>query len=282
MAQILKGAPVAADILRNVTVRVEKLKSAGVQPGLAILRVGDRPDDVYYENAAAAKCGKTGIAVKKVTLSADISAAALLDAVEALNRDREIHGVLVLRPLPGKLDAAVSSRLAAAKDMDGITPLSLSGVFTGSGIGFAPCTAEACMEILKFYGIGVKGKRAVVIGRSLVIGRPVAMMLMREHATVTICHTRTEDVSSHTRAAELVVTAAGRAGTLTGDMLSPGAVVVDVGMNPDGKGGFTGDAAFESAEGVAGAITPVPGGVGSVTTAVLLRHVIEAAEKSAL
>lgn len=280
MALLLKGAPAAAEILRDVSARAEKLTVSGIRPGLAILRVGEKPDDLYYENAAAAKCAKTGIGVKKIALPSDVSAEALLAAVDALNRDETVHGVLVLRPLPGALDKAAAARLAPEKDMDGITALSLAGVFTGEALGYAPCTAEACMEILRFYGIDPKGRRTVVIGRSLVIGRPAAMLLMRANATVTICHTRTADVSRHTKDAELVVTAAGRAGTLTGGMLAPGAVVVDVGMNPDGKGGFTGDAVFDSAEKTAGAITPVPGGVGSVTTAILLRHVVEAAEKT--
>lgn len=280
MAQILKGAPVAAAIDAATAERSAALAERGIVPTIAILRVGEREDDVYYENAAAKRCGKLGINVVKFTLPATVSQQDVIDCVEKINSDDSIHGALIFRPMPKSLDEeAVRQSLRPEKDIDGITDISMAGVFTGTKSGFAPCTAQSCMEILKFYGIDPKGKKAVVLGRSLVIGRPVAMMLMEANATVTICHTRTENISIETKNADIVIAAVGRAKVAGEEYFRAGQVVLDVGMNalPDGK--MCGDVDFEAAEKVVSAITPVPGGVGSVTTSVLLRHVVEAAER---
>ncbi len=276
---LLKGAPVAAAINEKTRARVEALKAGGVLPVLAILRVGENEADMSYEKGAVKRCSSLGIGVKNVLLPADVSEAELLSKVDELNRDGAVHGVLILRPLPRHIDdARVRDALSPAKDVDGITEGSLAGVFTGSGRGFCPCTAESCVRILDHYGIDCAGLRAVVLGRSLVIGKPVSQLLLRKNATVTVCHTRTRDLSSETRRADLIVAAVGRAGTLTAEHVSPGQIVIDVGVNVGADGKLRGDADFSAIEPIVGSITPVPGGVGAVTTAVLAEHVVRAAE----
>ena len=280
MSQLLKGAPVASKINEDTARRAEKLRQSGITPRLVILRVGEKPDDIYYENAAMKRCAGVGVDTDRVTMPSDISQDALIREVRRLNEDESVHGMLILRPLPRQIDdEAVREILLPEKDVDGITGLSLAGVFTGSGRGFAPCTAEACMEILDHYGVSLSGARTAVIGRSLVIGKPVAMLLVARNATVTICHTRTKDIPSIIAQSDIVVSAAGKIGTVKADMLSSKQVVIDVGMNTDEAGNLCGDVELLAAE-VAAAVTPVPGGVGSVTTALLARHVVAAAEKS--
>jgi methylenetetrahydrofolate dehydrogenase (NADP+)/methenyltetrahydrofolate cyclohydrolase len=281
-AKLLKGKDVADALNAKMAADIADLKSRGVNPTLAILRVGERPDDISYEKGATKRCETVGVAVKNVLLPADVTQDVLLTNVEALNKDESVHGVLIFRPLPKHLDEeAVRRALAPEKDVDGITDGSLAGVFTGSGEGFAPCTAQACMEILDFYGVDCKGKRAVVVGRSLVVGKPAAMMLTAKHATVTICHTRTVDMPSVVREAEIVIVAAGKAGAVTGEYLAKGQTVVDVGINMNDEGKLCGDVKFDEAEPIVDAITPVPGGVGSVTTSVLVSHVVDAAKRRA-
>lgn len=283
MAEILKGADVVAALNEKMKAEIAALAEKNVFPTLAILRVGERPDDISYEKGAMKRCETVGVAVKNVLLPADVDQRALMAEVERLNADDKVHGVLIFRPLPKHLDEeTVRAALAPEKDIDGITDGSLAGVFTGSGSGFAPCTAQACIEILDHYGVACKGKRAVVIGRSLVVGKPVAMMLMAKHATVTVCHTRTVDMPSVTREAEIVIVAAGKMETVTAEYFSPGQVVIDVGINwNDEKGKLCGDVKFDEAEPIVAAITPVPGGVGTVTTSVLVSHVVEAAKRKA-
>ena len=281
MAEILKGAPVAAALSEELIARAETLRKAGTVPTLAILRLGERPDDIYYETGAMKRCGKIGIEVKRFLLPEDCTKEQLLDAVREINGDGSIHGCLIFRPLPDKdMEDAACSLLAAEKDVDCMTSGSLASVFTGKGAGFPPCTAQACIELLDHYGVALTGKRAAVIGRSLVIGKPVAMMLLQKNATVTICHTRTVDMPSVCRGAEIIIAAAGKAGVVDKTFAAPGQVVVDVGINVDENGKLCGDVKFDEAEPVVSAITPVPGGVGAVTTAVLAKHVIEAAEKA--
>lgn len=279
MAEILKGAAVAAALNEKMTALTAALKQEGILPTLAILRVGERPDDLSYERGAVKRCEAVGVAVKKVVLPELVDQDTLMAQLKALNEDAGVHGILLFRPLPRHLDEeAVRRALAPEKDVDGITDGSLAGVFTGSGRGFAPCTAQACMEILQHYGIDCTGKRAVVIGRSLVVGRPAAMMLMTRNATVTICHTKTADMPEVVRQADIVVVAAGKMETIGASCFRPGQVVVDVGINwNEEKGKLCGDVKFEEAEPIVAAITPVPGGVGAVTTAVLVSHVVEAA-----
>ena len=281
MARLLKGAPVAAAIGEQLIQRTEYLKTYGVIPKLAILRVGERPDDVSYESGAAKRCGSIGIAVERFFLPSDCDQEKLLEMVRQINQDPSIHGCLMLRPLPNQRDeAAASALLAPEKDVDGMTAGSLNGIFTGNGTGYAPCTAQACIELLDYYGVELGGKNAVVVGRSLVIGKPVSMMLQARNATVTMCHTKTKDLAAVCQRADILVAAAGKAEMVDERFVRPGQVVVDVGINLDETGKLCGDVRFEAVEPVVAAITPVPGGVGSVTTAVLAKHVIEAAEKT--
>ncbi|MCL1805633.1 MAG: bifunctional 5,10-methylenetetrahydrofolate dehydrogenase/5,10-methenyltetrahydrofolate cyclohydrolase [Clostridiales bacterium] len=283
MAELLKGAPVVEAINAKIIADVAVLKEKGVSPTLAILRVGERPDDISYEKTATKRCDTVGVNVKNVIFPEDVDQATVMAAVDDLNKDAGVHGVLIFRPMPKHLDGeAVRTALDPKKDIDGITDGSLAGVFANSGQGFAPCTAQACIEILDHYGIECEGKRATIVGRSLVVGKPVAMMLMAKNATITTCHTRTKDLAKTVAAAEIVIVAAGKMETVTADYFSPGQIVIDVGINwSDEKGKLVGDVKFDEAEPIVGAITPVPGGVGTVTTSVSISHVVEAAKKSA-
>lgn len=278
----MRGAPVAKALTQRLAERAEGLASRGVTPKLALLRVGERADDLSYERAAVKRCDKVGIAAQRVTLPADCSQAELEAAIAGVNADASVHGCLMFRPLPAQLDErAASAALDPAKDMDGVTEGSLAGVFCNERRGFPPCTAEAVVELLRHYDVPLEGANVVVIGRSLVIGRPVSMMLLAANATVTMCHTRTRDLAEKCRAADVVVVAAGHPGTFGAECAAPGQVVVDVGINWDESAGrLVGDVDFDAVEPIVGAVTPVPGGVGSVTTACLAKHVIEAAERT--
>ena len=282
MAQILRGKAVADALTAQMKKDVEELKAAGVTPTLCIFRVGERPDDLSYERGAVKRAGIAGIEVRNVILPADVSQEEFDQEFRKVNEDENIHGILLFRPLPKHLDNEKARQmLNPAKDIDGCTDLSLAGVFTNTKAGFPPCTAQAAMEILHYYGIPVKGKKAAVIGRSLVVGRPVAMMLMHENATVVNCHTRTVDVPAITREADILITASGQLHSVTKEYTNPHQVVIDVGINWDeARGGISGDVAFEDVEPNVAAITPVPGGVGSVTTCVLIGHVVEAAKRA--
>lgn len=281
MAELWKGAAVAAALTEKLAARCAALRERGVTPTLAIVRVGERPDDISYENAAGKRCEKVGVAVKRFLLPENCAKEQLLELILTINEDPAIHGCLMFRPLPDRdMETAACALLDPAKDVDGMTAGSLASVISGRGAGYPPCTAQACIELLDHYGVDLAGKRAVVIGRSLVIGKPVSMLLQARNATVTMCHTRTRDLPGTCRAAELLIAAAGKAGVVGADCTAPGQLVVDVGINagPDGK--LCGDVDFDAVEPIAGAITPVPGGVGAVTTAVLCKHVIEAAERA--
>ena len=288
MASILKGAPVVAAMNERNAALCEQLKTKGIVPTLAVVRVGAREDDLSYERGVMTRCGKVGVEVKQYLLHADAAQDDLLKVIAEINADDAIHGCLLFRPLPKQFDdRTVRAALAPEKDIDGITDGSLAGVFTNTDLGYAPCTAQACLEILKHYNVPLSGKRAVVVGRSLVVGKPAAMMLLGKNATVTICHTKTRDVQAVAREADILVSAAGVLKSLTKDYVRPGQIVIDVSMNwdPDkvtskGKGGMAGDAVFAEVEPIVEAITPVPGGVGAVTTSVLIGHVVEAAERT--
>ena len=282
MAKILKGKEVADALTSQMKQDVENLKAAGVTPTLCIFRVGERPDDLSYERGAAKRASLVGIEVRKVIFPAAVSQEEFDQVFKKVNEDESIHGILLFRPLPKHRDNEKARQmLNPAKDIDGCTDLSLAGVFTNTKTGFPPCTAQAAMEILHYYGIPIKGRKAAVIGRSLVVGRPVAMMLMHENATVVNCHTRTVDVPSITREADILITASGQLHSVTKEYTNPNQVVIDVGINWDeAKGGISGDVAFEDVEPNVAAITPVPGGVGSVTTCVLIGHVAEAARRT--
>ncbi|MBQ6634740.1 MAG: bifunctional 5,10-methylenetetrahydrofolate dehydrogenase/5,10-methenyltetrahydrofolate cyclohydrolase [Lachnospiraceae bacterium] len=281
MAKIFKGKEVADALTEKLKTEVEALRAAGVVPTLCIFRVGERPDDLAYERGATKRAQLAGVEVRNVVLPANVDQETFDRELNAVNEDPSIHGILLFRPLPGQLDNEKARQmLDPAKDVDGCTDLSLAGVFTNTKTGFPPCTAQAAMEILHHFGVGIFGKKAAVIGRSLVIGRPVAMMLMHENATVVNCHTRTPDVPSITREADILIAASGQLHSVTREYTNPDQVVIDVGINWDEeKGGISGDVAFDDVEPYVRAITPVPGGVGSVTSTVLISHVVEAAKK---
>ena len=281
MATILKGAPVVAAMNEANAARCAALKARGVTPTLAVVRVGARPDDLSYEKGVLTRCGKVGVEVKQFLLPEDAAQEQLLDVIAQVNADPAIHGCLLFRPLPKQFDdRTIRAALAPEKDIDGITDGSLAGVFTNSAIGYPPCTAQACLEILKYYQVPLSGKRAVVVGRSLVVGKPAAMMLDRENATVTLCNSRTRNLPALCQEADVVVVAMGKQGAIGGEHLRAGQVVVDVGIHVNPEGRLCGDVRFDEAEPLVEAVTPVPGGVGTVTTSVLVGHVVEAAEKA--
>ena len=292
MAKLLLGKEVTDALNGKLMERTAALREKGIVPTLAIVRCGANPSDLSYEKGATKRAELVGVAVKKYELPEDVTKEALLATIDEINADTAIHGVLMFRPLPKHLKGdqnEICNRLDPKKDVDCMTDLSNAGVFEGrTDLGYAPCTPEACMEILDYYGIDCKGKSAVVIGRSLVVGKPAAMMLMGKHATVTVCHTKTVNTAEVARSADILVSSAGVLGSLTKDFVRPGQVVIDVSINWDpnkpnskgGKGAIAGDAVFEEVEPIVEAITPVPGGVGSVTTSVLVKHVVEAAERA--
>ena len=292
MAKLLLGKEVTDALNAKLIDRAAALKEKGVTPTLGILRIGENPSDLSYEKGATKRAELIGIEVRKFVLPEDATKEAVLAEIDKLNADPAIHGVLMFRPLPKHLKAdtdEICNRLDPKKDVDCMTDLSNAGVFEGrADLGFAPCTPAACMEILDYYGIDCKGKNAVVIGRSLVVGKPAAMMLMGKNATVTVCHTKTVNTAEICRNADILVSAAGVLNSLTKEFVRPGQVVIDVSINWDENkpnargtlGAIAGDAVFAEVEPIVDAITPVPGGVGSVTTSVLMKHVIEAAERA--
>ena len=281
MAKILKGAEVTSSLNESLIERTNKLKAQNVIPTLAILRVGERDDDVSYEKGAIKRCQKIGVEVKQFILPEDVSEEKLADTIIEINNDNAIHGCLMFRPLPKHINEdRIRRMLAPEKDVDGITDGSLASVFSGNKEGYPPCTAQACMEILDHFGYDMRGKKAVVVGRSLVVGKPAAMLLLKKNATVTVCHTKTEDMPAVCREADVLIVAAGKAGVITKEYLSEGQIVIDVGIHINDEGKLTGDVCFDEAEPIISAITPVPGGVGTVTTSVLVKHTVDAAEKS--
>ena len=290
MAKQLLGKEVNEALVAALQARTAALQEKGVKATLGIIRLGENPSDLSYEKGATKRAEEVGVAVKNYILPEDATKEDVLKVIDQVNADETVHGVLMFRPLPKHLKAdqdEICNRLDPKKDVDSMTHMSNAGVFEGQDLGYAPCTPAACMEILDHYGIDCKGKNAVVIGRSLVVGKPAAMMLMGKNATVTVCHTRTVNTAEICKKADIIVTAAGVLGSLTKDFVSEGQIVIDVSMNwnPEkitskGKGGMSGDCVFDEVEPIVGAITPVPGGVGAVTTTVLMKHVVEAAEKA--
>ena len=284
MAKQLLGKEVNEKLNARIIAQCEELKAQGIIPTLGIVRCGERPDDLSYEKGATKRAETLGVAVEKFVLPEDISKEDLLKVIDEINANDKIHGVLMFRPLPKHLKAdqdEICNRLDPRKDVDGMTDGSNAGVFMGKQLGFAPCTPAACMEILDHYGINCTGKKAVVIGRSLVVGKPAAMMLMGKNATVTVCHTKTVDTPAVAREADILISAAGVLKSLTKEYVRPGQIVIDVSINWDeAKGGIAGDAVYDEVEPIVEAITPVPGGVGAVTTSVLIGHVVEAARRT--
>lgn len=275
----LLGAPVATKITESLITRVEALDALGITPKLAIVRLGENAGDTAYERGAVKRMAKVGVEVCVHALPVTTSQLDLEALLAELSSDSSVHGILMMRPLPPAFDeVAAASCVASSKDVDGMTQGSLAKIYAGSGQGYAPCTAEAVLAILEHYSVALEGKHAVVLGRSLVIGKPVAQLLLAQNATVTTCHSRTQNMSSLTQQADILVSCMGRANTVSKDMVKPGACIIDVSTNSDGNGGITGDVCYEDVAQVAGAITPVPRGVGSVTTSILAAHVVESAE----
>lgn len=273
----LKGSVVSATIKEQVQDMLGTLE--GCVPRLAIIRVGENPDDMSYERGAMKKMESFGLQVQSYVFPGDISDDAFKREFQAINQDESIDGILLLRPLPKQIcEADIEKMIDPSKDLDGISPVNIAKVFAGDTSGFAPCTAEAVIEVLKAYDIPITGKKVTIVGRSMVVGKPLSMLMLKENATVTICHTRTVDLPKTCRDAEILVAAAGRARMLNADYVSQDAVVIDVGINVDENGTLCGDVDFDSLEGVASMATPVPGGVGAVTTAVLAKHLVQAVQ----
>lgn len=280
MGQIIKGKPVADAITAELVKDVEVLKSKDIEPKLKIVRVGAREDDLAYERGALSRMEKCGIKAEVLELPVDICQADFVKELKAVNDDPSVHGILLFRPLPKQLDMEeIKFVVDPVKDIDCMNPLNAEKIFEGDKTGYPPCTSQACIEILDHYGIDMKGKRAAVIGRSMVVGKPLAMLLLDKNATVTICHSRTNDLPGVCRQAEVVIAAVGRAEMVTGDFISEGAVVIDVGINVNAEGKLCGDVKFDECVDKASMITPVPAGVGSVTTSVLAKHVVKACKQ---
>lgn len=279
MGIVMKGAEAAKAIKEELTGEVADLKAGGIKPCLAIIRVGARPDDLAYERGARKRMETSGIECRVTALPEDIGQKELEQEFSKVNADPCVHGILLLRPLPGTLDEEpLKAMIDPQKDVDGMSPVNISRVFSGDETGFAPCTAEAVIEMLRHYRIEICGKRVTVLGRSMIVGKPLSMLLLKEHATVTICHTRTADIAEECRNAEILVAAAGNARMVTEEMAGKDAVVVDVGINVDEDGNLCGDVDYDAVEGKASYISPVPGGVGSVTSSVLAKHVVRSAK----
>jgi methylenetetrahydrofolate dehydrogenase (NADP+)/methenyltetrahydrofolate cyclohydrolase len=281
LARVLDGTAAAREIYSRLQERVAALGRVQIRPRLAAVQVGDNPASRTYLRNKVRACDEVGVDSEVHQLAADCPPDALLTLLGQLNRDSRVHGILLQLPLPEQLDAGqITQAIAPAKDVDGLTWASL-GALVGGRPGFEPCTPSGVIVLLERAGIALEGQHAVVVGRSAIVGKPMALMLVARGATVTVCHTRTRDLPEHTRRADILVVAAGRAGLVTGGMVKPGAAVVDVGINRLGDGKLTGDVDFASVSTVAGWITPVPGGVGPMTVAMVIANTVRAAERSA-
>jgi methylenetetrahydrofolate dehydrogenase (NADP+) / methenyltetrahydrofolate cyclohydrolase len=281
MAEVLKAKPVAEALKTDMIRRVEVLKNKGITPKLGIIRVGARPDDLFYEGGAKKTCAGVGMDCQVFEYPENIDQAAFEKAVTEIGNQKEVNGILMFSPLPQNLDERkIRTLIPVEKDVDCLTNNGAAKVFTDDATGFPPCTPSACMEMLKFYQIPIKGKKCVVVGRSLVVGKPLAMLLLREHGTVTICHSRTENLPLICQEGEIVIAAVGKAKMLKDNFFKPGQIVIDVGINPDpdNPGKYCGDVDFIQAESLVAKISPVPGGVGSITTSVLCKHTLMACE----
>ncbi len=281
MAELLNGRELAKTLLNEIKEKSSVLRSKNTIPAIGIIRVGNKVDDIAYEKGILKSCEKVDIKSKVVELDSNVAFEDFAKALELLNTDDDIHGILIFRPLPKHLDENVIKHMInPKKDIDCMNPLNLAKVFEGDSSGFPPCTPAAVMEIIKRYRIDLVGKKTIVIGRSMVVGKPLSMMLLKENATVTICHSKTANLSEVSADADVLIAAIGKAKFVTSDFIKTGAVVIDVGINVDGEGKLCGDVDYEPASQKASYITPVPGGVGSVTTAVLLEHVIISAKNN--
>ena len=279
MAIIIDGKKLAIELSEECAERVQSLKNDGIDPRLDVVIVGDDPASHQYVNSRMKDCTDIGLTSKTHVLSGDIEQRELTDLLDKLCADDAVHGIILQMPLPKHMDQDdVLSHIRPEKDVDGLTVLNAGALFTGRQ-GFAPCTPSSIMQLVRSVGVPIKGKNAVVVGRSIVVGKPAAMLLLAEHATVTVCHSRTENLKAHLQNADIIVAAVGVPNLITGDMIKPGAIIVDAGINRvDGK--TVGDVEFASAEKVAGYISPVPGGVGPVTRKILLSTTLTAAERA--
>ena len=275
----LRGMKVVNAVKEALSARAEELSSSFARPRLAIVRIGDRPDDEAYLRGAIKRCESVGIACDLNAFEKSIKNADFLDAFKLINDDPSIHAILVMAPLPEGIDfGAVKNMINPAKDVDCMSPSNMARLFSGDASAHAPCTPAAVMEILKFNDIPISGSRVTIVGRSLVVGKPLAMLLLAENATLTICHTRTRDLADECRRADILIAAAGKAEMIGAGCIKPGAVVIDVGINVKEDGALCGDVKYAEAAEVAGYITPAPGGVGTVTTTMLARNTLDACE----
>ena len=280
-AQLIDGVALSARLRADVAARVHALGTKGLTPGLAVILVGDDPASAVYVRNKIKACADTGVRSVFEKYDATLGEVALLERIAALNADPAIHGILVQMPLPKHINPhKVIEAISTSKDVDGYATLSAGELMTGQP-GFRPCTPYGCMKLIETTGIDLRGKHAVVIGRSNTVGKPMALLLLQANATVTICHSATADIGHHTRQADVVVAAVGRRNVLTADMVKPGAVVIDVGMNRNDEGKLCGDVDFAAVREVASHITPVPGGVGPMTITMLLVNTLESAERVA-
>lgn len=273
---ILKGAEVSAKIKEQIQASLARWK--GAAPKLAMIRVGENPDDISYERNAMKKMAVFGLRAESYVFPADICDGDFKQEFKRINEDADISGILLLRPLPEQIrEKDIEMMIDPAKDLDGISPANVARVFAGDTAGFAPCTAEAVIEVLKAYDIGIEGRRVTIVGRSMVVGKPLSMLMLKENATVTVCHTRTKHLAETCRNAEILVAAVGKARMLDESFVGKGAVVIDVGINVDENGKLCGDVDFDRIREQAAMATPTPGGVGAVTTAILAKHLAQAA-----
>lgn len=280
-SKLLKGKPVADKLCEDIAKRVLVLNRKSVFPTLAIVRVGNKPDDIYYEKSAIKRMDSVGIKVKNMVFDKDISQSELEKAVSDLSCDNTVNGILILMPLPKHLNEKnIKDCICPAKDIDGLTDKSMLGLYAGTNTGFAPCTPSAVMELLEYNNIDLCGKNVVILGRSLVVGKPLSMLMLNKNATVTICHSKTKNVKEICRHADILVAAIGKAKTVTDEYIDDGTIVIDVGINQDENGNMCGDVDFEKVASKAYSITPVPGGIGGITTAVLAKNVVISAEKA--
>ena len=277
MGQIIKGKPVSDYISEELTKKVEMLKTKDIVPKLTIVRVGADSSDLAYERGTLKRCASIGIATEVKQLPIDISQTDFISELEKINKDSCVNGILIFRPLPKQLDEKVLKYvIAPEKDVDCFSPVNVAKVMENDATGFAPCTPSAVIEILKYYNVLMKGKKAVVVGRSMVVGKPVSMLLLNEDATVTICHSRTQDMPSVCSNADILVVGIGKAKIIDSKYVKDGAVVIDVGINVDENGNMCGDVDSDDCMDKVLMITPVPAGVGSVTTSILAKHVVKA------
>ncbi|MCL2696290.1 MAG: bifunctional 5,10-methylenetetrahydrofolate dehydrogenase/5,10-methenyltetrahydrofolate cyclohydrolase [Clostridiales bacterium] len=275
----MAGLACAKVMREEISAEVSALAEQGITPKLCVVRVGENPDDIAYQESIERCFAKLGLAVECRAFAATATETELIDTMQALSADATVHGVLLFMPLPKGLSSDnILAHLAPEKDVDGATLASMASVYSGKGEGFVPCTAQACLDILKFYEIPLSGKRAVIVGRSLVVGKPLAMLLLGENATVTTCHSRSQDLPGLCREADILVAAVGRKNMITSDFVSPGQTVVDVGIHVLPDGGLTGDVDMDSVKEIVSAYTPVPGGVGTITTVILAKNTVRAAK----